>query len=109
MYNNFRGGFGGGNMQNLLKQAQQMQAEMEKKQKELEETTFTSSVGGSMIEISMNGKYEVLSVNIKPEVIDPEDPEMLADMVKSAINSCIEKIDTAKKETMPNLPNGMGF
>lgn len=109
MYNNFRGGFGGGNMQNLLKQAQQMQAEMEKKQKEIEETTFTSSVGGNMIEISMNGKYEVLSVNIKPEVIDPEDPEMLADMVKSAINSCIEKIETAKKENMPNIPGGMGF
>ena len=62
-----------------------------------------------MVEASMNGKYELLSINIKPEVIDPEDPEMLADLVKSAVNSCAEKVNEAKKENMPNLPNGMGF
>ena len=104
MYNNFRGGFGGGNMQNLLRQAQKMQEEMEQKQKELEESVFESSVGGGMLKVSMNGKYEVQSLEIKPEVIDPEDPEMLADMVKSAVNSCVEKISEAKKATMPNLP-----
>ncbi len=104
MYNNFRGGFGGGNMQNLLRQAQKMQEEMEQKQKELEESIFESSVGGGMLKVSMNGKYEVQSLEIKPEVIDPEDPEMLADMVKSAVNSCVEKINEAKKATMPNLP-----
>lgn len=104
MYNNFRGGFGGGNMQNLLRQAQKMQEEMEQKQKELEESIFESSVGGGMLKVSMNGKFEVQSIEIKPEVIDPEDPEMLADMVKSAVNSCVEKISEAKKATMPNLP-----
>lgn len=104
MYNNFRGGFGGGNMQNLLRQAQKMQEEMEQKQKELEESVFESSVGGGMLKVSMNGKYEVQSLEIKPEVIDPEDPEMLADMVKSAVNSCVEKISEAKKDTMPNMP-----
>ncbi len=109
MYNNFRGGFGGGNMQNLLKQAQKMQEEMAQKEKEIEESTFTSSVGGGMVEASMNGKYELLSINIKKEVIDPEDPEMLADLVTSAVNSCVEKVTTAKKDNMPNLPNGMGF
>jgi len=107
--NNFRGGFGGGNMQNLLRQAQKMQAEMEQKQKEIEESVFTSSVGGGMIEASMNGRYELLSIEIKPEVIDPEDPEMLADMVKSAVNSCAEKVTKAKEDSMPNMPAGMGF
>ena len=109
MYNNFKGGFGGGNMQNLLRQAQKMQEEMEQKQRELEESVFSSTVGGGMISAEMNGKYELLNIEIKPEVIDPEDPEMLADMVKSAVNSCVEKVNTAKKENMPNLPNGMGF
>ena len=107
--NDFRGGFGGGNMQNLLRQAQKMQAEMEQKQKEIEESVFTSSVGGGMIEASMNGKYELLSIEIKPEVIDPEDPEMLADMVKSAVNSCVEKVTKAKEDSMPNMPAGIGF
>ena len=109
MFNNFRGGFGGGNMQNLLKQAQKMQEEMAQKEKEIEETIFTSSVGGGMVEISMNGKYEIVSLDIKKEVIDPEDAEMLSDLIKSAVNSCIEKINVAKKDNMPNLPNGMGF
>ena len=109
MYNNFKGGFGGGNMQNLFRQAQKMQEEMEQKQRELEESVFSSTVGGGMLTVSMNGKYELLNIEIKPEVIDPEDAEMLSDMVKSAVNSCVEKINTAKKESMPNLPNGMGF
>ena len=109
MYNNFKGGFGGGNMQNLLRQAQKMQEEMEQKQREIEETTFTSSVGGGMVEASMNGKYELLSINIKKEVIDPEDAEMLSDLVMSAVNSCVEKVTTAKQENMPSLPNGIGF
>ena len=104
MYNNFRGGFSGGNMQNILRQAQKMQEEMEQKQKELEETEFSSTVGGGMLEVKMNGKYELISINIKPEVIDPEDPEMLADMVKSAVNSCVEKINQAKQDNMPSMP-----
>ena len=104
MYNNFRGGFGGGNMQNLLRQAQKMQEEMEQKQKELEESLFESTVGGGMLKVAMNGKFEVQSIEIKPEVIDPEDPEMLVDMIKSAVNSCVEKINEAKKATMPNMP-----
>ena len=107
MYNNFRGGFGGGNMQNLLRQAQKMQEEMEQKQKELEETTFTSSVGGGMVEVTMNGKYELVSINIKKEVIDPEDDEMLTDLIKSAINSTVEKITKAKQDSMPSMPGMM--
>lgn|SRR5574344_1002239 len=109
MYNNFNGGFGGGNMQNLIRQAQKMQEEMQAKEKEIEESTFSASVGGGMVEATMNGKYELLSINIKKEVVDPEDVEMLSDLVKSAVNSCTEKVSEAKKSSMPNLPNGMGI
>ena len=109
MYNNFRGGFNGGNMQNLLKQAQKMQEEMQKKEQEIEATVFSSSVGGGMVQASMNGKYELVSIQIKKEVIDPEDDEMLADLIKSAVNSCVEKVNQAKKDSMPNLPQGMGL
>ena len=105
MYNNFRGGFGGGNMQNLLKQAQKMQEEMQKKEQEIESTIFSSSVGGGMVEASMNGKYELVSINIKKEVVDPEDIEMLCDLVKSAVNSCAEQVTKAKQDTMPNMSN----
>jgi len=108
MYNNYRGGFGGGNMQNLLKQAQKMQEEMQKKQQQLEETVFETSVGGGMVSISMNGKYEVVSVDIKKEVVDPDDVDMLVDLVKSAVNSCTQKIAEAKKESMPDM-SGFGM
>ena len=108
MYNNYRGGFGGGNMQNLLKQAQKMQEEMQKKQQAIEDTIFTSSVGGGMVEVSMNGKYEVVSVDIKKEVVDPEDVEMLTDLVKSAVNACTEKITKAKNDGMPDM-SGFGM
>lgn len=109
MYNNFRGGFGGGNMQNLLREAQKMQEEMQRKQAEVENTIFSSAVGGGMVEASMNGKYELVELHIKKEVVDPDDVEMLEDLVKSAVSSCIEKVNKAKKDSMPNLPNGLGF
>ena len=109
MYNNFRGGFGGGNMQNLLKQAQKMQEEMAQKEREIENSTFTSSVGGGMVEATMNGKYELLTINIKKEVIDPEDAEMLADLLNTAVTSCVEKVTEAQTATAPNLPAGMGI
>lgn len=108
MYNNFRGGFGGGNMQNLLKQAQKMQEELQKKEQEIEATVFSSSVGGGMVEASMNGKYELVSIDIKKEVVDPDDVEMLCDLVKSAVNSCAEKVTQAKKDSMPNM-SGLGI
>ena len=108
MYNKF-GGFGGGNMQNLLREAQRMQQEMQKKQQELESTTFESSVGGGMVTAQMNGKYELFDLKIKKEVVDPDDVEMLEDLIKSAISACIQKVEQAKKDNMPNLPNGMGF
>ena len=87
MYNKF-GGFGGGNMQNILREAQKMQEEIQKKQAEIEATVFSSSVGGGMVSAEINGKYELVGLNIKKEAVDPDDVEMLEDLVKSAISSC---------------------
>ena len=106
-YGNF-GGFGGGGMQNLMRQAQKMQEDMQRKRAELDAREFSASVGGGMVEVSMNGKYEVVSVDIKKEVVDPEDVEMLTDLVKSAVNACTEKITKAKNDGMPDM-SGFGM
>ena len=101
-YGNF-GGFGGGNMQAMLRQAQKMQEDLTKAKKELEETEFVSSVGGGMVEVTMYGNKTVKSVRIKPEVVDPEDVEMLEDLVVSATNDCLNKIFEDEKNKLPNL------
>ena len=101
-YNNF-GGFGG-NMNQLMRQAQKMQEDMEKARKELEESVFTSSVGGGMVEVKMNGKREMLSIEIKQEVIDPDDKEMLEDLVLSAVNDCLGQISRKERDSMPQVP-----
>ena len=77
----FPGGFGGGNMNNLLKQAQRLQKDMEQAKKVLEEKQFEVSSGGGVISVKMNGKKEILELNLKPEVVDPEDIEMLQDLI----------------------------
>ncbi len=104
--NNFRGGFGGGmQMQQLLKQAQKMQEDLAKKQEELENAVVTSSSGGGMVNIEMNGKKELISLKINKEIVDPEDTEMLEDMIKACFNDAIGKVDSLKKETMGDMPN----
>lgn len=101
------GGFGGGNMQQLMRQAQKMQQDMQKARAELDAREFTSSVGGGMVELTMFGNKTVKSLVIKPEVIDPDDKEMLEDLIVSAFNDVIAKIDIAEKETMPSMPRMM--
>lgn len=101
------GGFGGGNMQQLMRQAQKMQQDMQRARAELDEREFTSSVGGGMVELTMLGNKTVKSLSIKPEVIDPDDKEMLEDLIVSAFNDVIAKIEIAEKETMPNMPGTM--
>lgn len=101
------GGFGGGNMQQLMRQAQKMQQDMQRARAELDEREFTSSVGGGMVELTMLGNNTVKSLSIKPEVIDPDDKEMLEDLIVSAFNDVIAKIEIAEKETMPNMPGMM--
>lgn len=101
------GGFGGGNMQQLMRQAQKMQQDMQRARAELDEREFTSSVGGGMVELTMLGNKTVKSLSIKPEVIDPDDKEMLEDLIVGAFNDVIAKIEIAEKETMPNMPGMM--
>ncbi len=101
------GGFGGGNMQQLMRQAQKMQQDMQRARAELDEREFTSSVGGGMVELTMFGNKTVKSLSIKPEVIDPDDKEMLEDLIVSAFNDVIAKIEIAEKETMPSMPGMM--
>ena len=102
-YNNF-GGFGGGNLNNLMRQAQKMQEEMAKAKQELEETEFSSSVGGGMVEVKMMGDRSLKSISIKPEVVDPDDVEMLEDLIVSAVNDVLGKISRKEKEAMPAVP-----
>ncbi len=103
------GGFGGGNMNNLMKQAQAMQKQMEDMQKQMEVAEFEASTGGGAVSVKVNGKKEILAVNIKPEVVDPEDVEMLEDLVLSAVNEALRKADEESSEKMGKLTGGMNL
>ena len=103
----FPGGFGGGNINNLMKQAQAMQKQMEEMQKEVEAAEFEASVGGGAISVRVNGKKEVLGINIKPEVVDPDDVEMLEDLVLSAVNEALRKADEETANKMGKLTGGI--
>lgn len=105
-----RGGFpgmGGGNMNNLLKQAQKMQKQMEEMQKQLEDKEFEAAVGGGAVTAVVNGKNEILDIKIKPEVVDPEDVEMLQDLILSACNEALKKAKEESDQNMKKLTGGM--
>lgn len=98
------GGFGGGNnMQALMRQAQKMQEDMKRIREEIDGTEYTSSVGGGMVEVTLYGNKTVKGVKIKPEVVDPEDVEMLEDLVASAIGDALNKIAADERNKLPNL------
>ena len=103
----FPGGFGGGNMNNLMKQAQKMQKQMEDMQKELETKEFEASVGGGAVVVKINGKKEVIAINIKPEVVDADDVEMLEDLIMSAVNEALRKVEEESANKMGKLTGGM--
>jgi nucleoid-associated protein EbfC len=105
----YRGGFGGGgfNMNNLMQQAKKMQEDMQKAQEELENATVEASVGGGMVTVVMNGKKVVKSVKIKKEAVDPEDVEMLEDLVLAAFNEACTKADELYQAKMPQGLNGL--
>ena len=105
----FPGGFGGGNINNLMKQAQKLQKEMAQAQQELEEKEFDASVGGGALVVKVNGKKEVLSINIKEEVVDPDDVEMLEDLVLSAVNEALKKAEEETANKMGKLTGGMNI
>ena len=107
-----RGGFPGmpgGNMQQMLKQAQRMQANIAKLQEELEAREYEASAGGGMVNVRANGKKELLSIEIKPEAVDPDDVEMLQDMVVAAANEALRKADAEQAASMSKLTGGLNL
>ena len=105
----FGGGMMPGNMNQILKQAQKMQDNMQKMQQELEAKEFEVSVGGGAVTVKVNGKKEVLDVTMKPEVVDPDDIEMLQDLVISAVNEALRKVDDAQSFQMSKMTGGMNI
>ncbi|MCI9465395.1 MAG: YbaB/EbfC family nucleoid-associated protein [Lachnospiraceae bacterium] len=107
-----RGGFPGGgmpgNMNNLMKQAQRMQRQMEESQKELEEKEFTAKAGGGAVEVTVTGKKEITKVKLSPEVVDPDDIEMLEDLVTAAVNEALRMAEDANAEIMNKMTGGLG-
>ena len=96
-------------MGNMMKQAQKLQAKMLRLQEELGEKTVESSVGGGMVKVVANGKQEVLSLEIDPEVVDPEDIEMLQDLILSAVNDALSKAQQMVSSEMGKLTGGMNI
>ena len=104
-------GMGGGpsNMQSMLKQAQKMQEDMARTQAELEEREYEVAAGGGVINVKINGKKEVLSVKIDPEVVDPDDVETLEDLVVAAVNEAIKTVESVSAEEMQKITGSMGI
>ena len=98
---------GMGNMQGMMKKVQKMQAEMMKMQEELKTRTVETTVGGGALTIVANGKKEIESINIKPEALDPDDVEMLQDMIVSGVNEAMRKIDEMTEREMSKITGGM--
>ena len=109
-----RGGFPGGmgmpgNMNNLMKQAQRMQRQMEEGQKELEVKEFSAKSGGGAVEAVVNGKKELVKLTISEEAVDPEDVEMLQDMVVAAVNEAMRKAEADSAQNMSKLTGGLNL
>ena len=105
----FRGMPGGMNQAAMMKQAQKMQQEMLRMQAEQEVKTFTAKAGGGMVSARVNGKHEVLSLSINPEAVDPDDVEMLQDMVVAAVNEAMRKADAETAQNMSRLTGGLNL
>ena len=103
------GGMGGGINMNMIRQAQKMQADMEKMQADLEQKTYSAKAGGGMVEAVVSGKKELTKLTIKPDVIDPEDAEMLQDLVISAVNEALRQADDAMNSSMSSLTGGLNI
>ncbi len=108
-FGGFPGMGGGGNMNQLLAQAQKMQKDMEKAQEEVAALTADATAGGGAVKAVVNGSHEVVSLSIDPGVVDPEDVEMLQDLVVAAINEAMRKIEEVSAERMSRVTGGMGM
>ena len=107
-----RGGFPGGgmpgNMNNLMKQAQKMQRQMEESQRQLEEKEFTAQAGGGVVSVTVSGKKELTKISSDPDAVDPEDVEMLEDLIMAATNEALHQADEASANMMSGLTGGLG-
>lgn len=108
-----RGGFPGGgampgNMSNLMKQAQKMQKQMEEKTKEIEDKEWEATAGGGAVTVRVSGKKEVVSVKLSPEVVDPDDIEMLEDLIVAATNEALRKMEEESQSVMGSIAGGLG-
>ena len=103
------GGFGGMNLNSIMKQAKQMQEDITKQQEEIAEMEFTSSAGGGAVEVKVGGNKVIKELKIKPEVVDPEDVEMLQDLIITSVNEALRQVDSANESAMGkyNIPGFM--
>jgi DNA-binding YbaB/EbfC family protein len=104
----FPGGAMPGNMSNLMKQAQKMQKQMEEKTKEIEDKEWEASAGGGAVKIKVSGKKEIISVELSKEVVDPEDIEMLQDLIMAAVNEAFRKMEDESQAAMGQITGGLG-
>ena len=104
-------GMGGGpsNINAMIKQAQKMQEDMAQKQAELDEREYDISAGGGVVGVKINGKREILSIDIKPEIVDPDDIETLSDILVAAINEAIKKVEATAAAEMQSITGAMGL
>ena len=107
--NNFRGMPGGMNQAAMMKQAQKMQQEMLRMQEEMENKTYSATAGGGMVTACVNGKHEVVDLKINPEAVDPDDVDMLQDMIIAAVNEAMRTADTDAANNMSRLTGGLNL
>jgi len=104
-------GMGGGpqDMNSMIRQAQKMQENMQTLQADLESREYEISAGGGVVNVKINGKREILSIGIEPEIVDPDDIETLSDVLVAAVNEAIKKVDSISEEEMGKLTGGLGM
>ena len=102
-------GFGRPDPNAMMRQVQKMQENIRAKQEELEAKEYTGTASGEMVSVTMNGKHEVVAVSIKPEAVDPEDIEMLEDLIAAAVNSAVSAVDRDSEEEMSKLTGGLNI
>ena len=102
------GGFGGGNMQQLMRQAPKMQQQMQEAEEKLEAAEYEATSGGGMVSVKVSGKRELTSLTIDPQVVDPDDIEMLQDLIIAAVNEALRKGEETREATMSRMAPGMG-
>lgn len=99
-------GYGKQNVNDLMRQAQEMQERMQQKQAELEETEYKITAGGGMVEMTMLGNHQVVAVKLNPEAVQPDDVEMLEDMIAAAVNEAVRVVDESAEKEMESISGG---